>query len=80
MCLGISDKLIDIGSNGLRSALHGGDGIALTLWPVTLAHDSPKMEPSHTGSPTAMHAGKVTAKDKDLGRPKADDMGWSDAG
>ena len=44
MGLGISNEFVDIGFNGLYTALHRWNGIALSLWAVTVTHDGTKMK------------------------------------
>lgn len=66
MRLGIADKLIHIGLDGLHATLHGGDGIALPLRTVTVADDSTEVESCHACGTASVHPGEVAAEDENL--------------
>jgi len=66
MHLGITDELVYIGQDGFHAALHGGNGIALTLRTVTVGEDCTEVQPCHSCGTASMHTCEVAAKDKDL--------------
>ena len=61
-----TDELLDVGQDGVRTALHGGDGIALSLQAYTLSHDSAEFFNGYSCCTTGMHARKIAAEDEDL--------------
>ena len=66
MRLGIVDELIGVRPDRLYAALHGRDGIALTLRAVAIAHHRAEVKASRACGPAPVHAGEIAAKDKDL--------------
>ena len=66
MLLGIGDELIDVGADGVNASLHGGDGIALTLDAVAIAHYGSKIKIGNAGGTTSVHTGKIAAEHKHL--------------
>ena len=66
MRLGIADKLIHIGLDGLHAALHGGNGIALSLRTVTVAEDCTEVQSCHACGTASVHTGEVAAEDENL--------------
>lgn len=75
--LGKSNEFIHVGTNVLDSAMHSGNGIALTLESDTLAHDGTKTLVGHAGGTSAMHALQVGPKHKDLIFFEVCDEFWS---
>ena len=63
---GESNELIDIRLDGLYAALHGGNGVAMSLEANALPPDSAEALVCQPGSPASMRAGKVAAKDEDF--------------
>ena len=61
-----ADKLDDIGRNGLHTALHGRNGIALSLQTHALPPNGTETLKGKTSSTAAMHAREVTPEDEDL--------------
>ena len=66
MCLGIADKFIHIGLDRLYPALHGGNGIALTLRAVAVAKDSAEIETRRPCGTASVHTGEVAAENENL--------------
>ena len=63
MCLGKLNEIIDIRLDGIHSALHSRDGVALSLQPDTLAPDSTELLQSYTRSAAAVHSCEIAAED-----------------
>ena len=66
MRLGIADELIHIGLDSLHAALHGGNGIALTLRTVTVSEDCTEVQSCHACGTASVHTGEVAAEDENL--------------
>ena len=66
MAEGKLNELVHIGFDGLHPALHGGNGVALSLQSNTLAPYCSKATVGQTGSSATMCASKVAAKDENL--------------
>lgn len=66
MLLRKEDKVVHVGLDGIDAALHGGDGVALTLEPYALSVYGAETFVGNAGSTTAVVTGKVAAKDEDL--------------
>ena len=76
MGLRIVDERIDIGLDGVDTALHGRDGVRLPLRADALAHHGPELPESNPRRPSPMHTGQVAAEDKDLiGLQLGDELG-----
>ena len=73
MLPGETDELVHIGTDRLHSALHGGDGIALSLQPNPLSPDGPELQAGQPGSTSAVHARQVAAEYEYLPGPKLRD-------
>lgn len=71
---GEGDELIDMGDDGLRTSLHGGDGVATALQADALSPDSPEVIEGVAGSASSMEALEVAAKDEDLARLQTTDV------
>ena len=63
---GKGNELIDVRSDGLYSALHRGDGVALALQAYALSELGTEYLQRDVSSTAAVHAGKVASKNKDL--------------
>ena len=66
MLLGKIDKLIHVGTDGLHTALHGWNGVALPLQAYALTYDGTKLQVGYAGSSTAMPSSQVAAKHENL--------------
>ena len=66
MCLGKSYKFIDIRFDGVHTALHGGDGVALPLQADSLPPYSTELVPCDPSSAATMKSIQIAAKDKYL--------------
>ena len=79
MLFGEGDELVDVRNDGLHTALHRRDGIALSLQSNALTHDGAKPLDGDPSSAAAMHALQVAAEDKDLILAEAGDVFGRDA-
>ena len=66
MLLGVCDELVNIGADGVNASLHGGDGIALPLHAVAIAHYGTEMQMGNSGGTASVHTGKIATEDKHL--------------
>ena len=66
MLLGEGDELLHVRKDGVRAALHGRDGIALSLQTNALTHDGTELLNSDTRCPTTVHTVQIAAKDEDF--------------
>lgn len=64
MVAGEGDEVIYVRTDGLYTALHRGDGIALTLQADTDAPDSAEFLIGYAGCTAAVHAMEIAAEDK----------------
>ena len=62
------DEFVDIGAYGFDAALHGWDGIRLTLEADSLTVDGTEAFVGYTGSTSAVVTGEVAAEDEDFVR------------
>ena len=62
------DEFVDIGAYGFDAALHGGDGIRLTLEADSLTVDGTEAFVGNAGSTSAVVTGEVAAEDEDFVR------------
>ena len=62
----IADKVVNIGADGVNTTLHGGYGIALSLYANAYAHLGTKVEARCASCATTVHAFEVAAKYKDF--------------
>ena len=74
-----TDELLDVGQDSVGTALHGGDGIALSLQANALSHDSAEFFNGDSCRATSMHACKVAAEDENLVWTETLDELWCDA-
>ena len=74
-----TDELLDVGQDGVGTALHGGDGIALALQTHALSHDSAEFFNGDSCCATGMHTREVAAEDEDLVIAEAPDVVRRDA-
>ena len=56
---GKGDKLVDIGLDGLYTALHGGDGVALALQTDALPHYGAELVERNAGGTSGMDAAQA---------------------
>lgn len=77
--LGKSDELVDVGLDGVHTALHRRDGVALALQPNALTHDGAKLLDSYPRRSATVHALQVAAKDEDFVFAEAMDVVGRDA-
>ena len=68
--LGKKDELIDIRTDSIDAAVHGGNAVTLSLQAHSLSPDGSKLTPSCESSSTAMCTLQVAAKHKDLAWPQ----------
>ena len=64
--LGKRDEVIHIRTDGLYTALHRRDAVALSLQAHALTHDGSKLAVGDISRSTTMHSLKVAAKHKDF--------------
>ena len=68
MLLSERDEFVDIGAYGFDAALHGWDGIRLTLEADSLTVDGTEAFVSNAGSTSAVVTGEVATEDEDFVR------------
>ena len=67
------DEFVDIGAYGFDAALHGGDGIRLTLEADSLTVDGTEAFVSNAGSTSTVVTGEVATEDEDFVRLEVGD-------
>ena len=55
-------ELVHVGLHGLHAALHGGDGVTLSLQPDALAHDGAEACGGHPGGSAHVYSFQIAAK------------------
>ena len=73
MLLSEGDEFVDIGAYGFDAALHGWDGIRLTLETDSLTVDGTEAFVGYAGSTSAVVTGEVAAEDEDFVRLEVGD-------
>lgn len=66
MCLGISDKVCNVGFYSLHAAMHGGYGVTSSGGTDAYAPFGSETVVSHAGCPAAVHALEVASEHKYL--------------